>query len=53
MLVAKLLAWEGSGQGLAGSAALVADNPDVAGDFEGDVRDIARTWAAATRSCCC
>ncbi len=43
-LVAKLLAWEDSGQGLAGPAALVADNPDVAGDFEADVRDIAQSY---------
>jgi hypothetical protein len=39
-LVGKLLAWEDSGQGLSGKAALVADNPDVAGDFEWDVEDI-------------
>jgi hypothetical protein len=39
-LVGKLLAWEGSGQGLEGKALLVADNPDVAGDFEWDVEDI-------------
>jgi hypothetical protein len=39
-LVAKLLAWEESGQGLGGAAALVADNPDLAGDFEADVEDI-------------
>ena len=45
-LVAKLLAWEDSGQGLAGAAALVADNPDVAGDFEQDVRDIAQSYLA-------
>ena len=41
-LVAKLLTWEDSGQGLSGQAALVADNPDLAGDFEADVDDIAR-----------
>ena len=45
-LVAKLLAWEDSGQGLAGPAALVADNPDLAGDFEADVRDIAQSFLA-------
>jgi hypothetical protein len=39
-LVAKLLAWEDSGQGLGGSAVLVADSPDQAGDFEADVEDI-------------
>ncbi len=43
-LVAKLLAWEDSGQGLDGRAALVADNPDIAGDFETDVRDIAASY---------
>ena len=45
-LVEKLLAWEDSGQGLAGPAALVADNPDIAGDFEADVRDIAQSYLA-------
>jgi hypothetical protein len=39
-LVSKLLAWEDSGQGLAGKAVLVADNPDEAGDFEADAEDI-------------
>jgi hypothetical protein len=39
-LVSKLLAWEDSGQGLNGAAVLVADDPDVAGDFEADVADI-------------
>ena len=54
-LVAKLLAWEDSGQGLAGAAALVADNPDLAGDFEADVRDIAAELPRGprARSCCC
>ena len=46
MLVEKLIAWEDSGQGLAGQATLVADNPDIAGDFEADVRDIARSYFA-------
>jgi hypothetical protein len=40
-LIAKVLAWEDSGQGLGGRAVLVADNPDEAGDFEANVRDIA------------
>jgi len=40
MLVDKLIAWEDSGQGLSGPAALVADNSDLAGDFEADVEDI-------------
>ena len=43
-LVAKLLAWEDSGQGLNGAAALVADNPDIAGDFEADADDIAQSF---------
>jgi len=46
MLVDKLLAWEDSGQGLSGQAALVADNPDLAGDFEADVHDIAESYLA-------
>jgi len=43
-LVGKLLAWEDSGQSLSGQAALVADNPDLAGDFDADVDDIARSF---------
>jgi hypothetical protein len=43
-LVEKLLAWEDSGQGLSGAAALVADNPDLGGDFESDVLDIAASF---------
>ena len=39
-LIGKILAWEDSGQGLEGKVALVADNPDAAGDFEADVEDI-------------
>jgi hypothetical protein len=46
-LVAKLLAWEDSGQGLLGGAALVADDPDVAGDFEADVEDIRASYLAS------
>jgi len=45
-LVEKLLAWEDSGQGLSGTAALVADNPDLAGDFEADVEDIRASYFA-------
>jgi hypothetical protein len=45
-LVAKLLTWEDSGQGLNGRAALVADNSDLAGDFEQDVHDIAQSYLA-------
>ena len=44
VLVEKLIAWEDSGQGLSGQAALVADNPDLAGDFEADARDIAASF---------
>jgi hypothetical protein len=39
-LVQKLIAWEDSGQGLSGAALLVADNPDLAGDFDTDIDDI-------------
>ena len=45
-LVAKLIAWEDSGQGLAGPAALVADDPDAGGDFTADVEDIAQSYLA-------
>ena len=44
VLVDKLVAWEDSGQGLAGPATLVADNPDAAGDFEADAQDIASSF---------
>jgi hypothetical protein len=43
-LVSKLLAWEESGQGLGGKAVLVADRPDVAGDFEWDVEDVRASY---------
>jgi hypothetical protein len=46
VLVQKLLAWEDWGQGLSGAAALVADNPDLAGDFEADVLDVAHSFLA-------
>ena len=45
-LVDKLIAWEDSGQGLSGKAALVADNPDLAGDFEANAADVARSFLA-------
>jgi hypothetical protein len=45
-LVGKVLDWEISGQGLGGTAVLVADNPDAAGDFEGDVDDIRTSFLA-------
>jgi len=46
-LIDKLLAWEDSGQGLSGPATLVADNPDLAGDFEADVEDIRASFLAS------
>ena len=39
-MVAKVLDWEDQGHNLDGKVALVADNPDLAGDFEADARDI-------------
>jgi hypothetical protein len=39
-LVAKLLAWEDSGEGLSGRGVFVADAPDQGGDFEADVEDV-------------
>jgi hypothetical protein len=45
-LVSKLLAWEDSGQDLAGKAVLVADDPDSGGDFEADVEDVRSTYLA-------
>jgi len=39
-LVQKVLAWEEGAQSLSGKAILVADNPDIAGDFEADIADI-------------
>ncbi len=43
-LVDKLLAWEDSGQGLSGPVALVADNPDLGGDFDAEIDDIAGSF---------
>ena len=45
-MVAKILDWEAQGQNLDGTAALVADNPDLAGDFEADARDIESSFLA-------
>ena len=45
-MVAKILDWEAQGQNLDGTAALVADNPDLAGDFEADARDIEASFLA-------
>ena len=39
-MVTKILDWENQGFALDGKVALVADNPDLAGDFEADLRDI-------------
>ena len=39
-LVQKVLAWEDGAQSLDGKAILVADNPDIAGDFEADIADV-------------
>jgi len=39
--IQKILAFEDGGQTLAGNAVLVADNPDLAGNFEANANDIA------------
>jgi len=44
VLVRKVLDWEDGGHDLSRTAILVADNPDVAGDFEADVRDIRESF---------
>ncbi len=43
-LVDKLLAWEDGVGTLDGRAVLVADNPDAAGDFEANQRDIQKSF---------
>jgi hypothetical protein len=45
-LVAKVLAYEDGGGDFQGRAVVVADNPDVAGDFEADAEEIASTLGA-------
>jgi hypothetical protein len=45
-LVSKLVAWEDAGHGLGGPAAFVADNPDLAGDFEADIEDVRASFFA-------
>jgi hypothetical protein len=45
-MVEKILAFEASGQSLAGPLVLVADNADVAGDFVADAEEIASTVLA-------
>jgi hypothetical protein len=46
-LVQKVLAWEEGEQDLSGTAVLVADNPDLAGDFEADLLDIQASFLAS------
>jgi hypothetical protein len=43
-LVEKVLVWEDAAQDLSGTAVLIADNPDKAGDFEADVLDIRQSF---------
>jgi hypothetical protein len=45
-MVGKVLDWEDQGNSLEGRVALVADNPDLAGDFEANVRDIEGSFLA-------
>ncbi len=48
-IVAKILAWESNAYALNGTAVLVADNPDVAGDFVADAEAAARRIPATTQ----
>jgi hypothetical protein len=41
--VGKIVAFETAGRDLSGPAVIVADNPDQAGDFEANAREIAAT----------
>jgi Peptidase family C25 len=45
-MIDKIVAFESSGQDLSGPAVLVADNADLAGDFEQDADDLASTALA-------
>ena len=45
-MVGKILDWEEQGNTLEGRVALVADNPDLAGNFEANVRDIESSFLA-------
>jgi hypothetical protein len=45
-LVGKILDWEDQGNTLEGRVTLVADNPDLAGDFEANVQDIDSSFLA-------
>ncbi len=47
-MVKKILAWESNDYGLDGPAVLVADNPDIAGDFVADAEAAARRLPAGT-----
>ena len=49
-MIDKLLAWEDTVQTLEGRAVLVADNPDLAGDFEANQRDIQASFLADRES---
>jgi CSLREA domain-containing protein len=46
ILVEKIIAFETAGRDLSGPAVLVADNADLAGDFEANANDIARSILA-------
>jgi Peptidase family C25 len=46
ILVEKIVAFETAGRDLSGPAVLVADNADLAGDFEANANDIARSILA-------
>jgi hypothetical protein len=46
-LIQKVLAFEGGGGDFSGRAVLVADNPDLAGNFEADAEEIASTLLAS------
>jgi hypothetical protein len=50
MLIDKLLAWEDGVGALDGRAVLVADNPDTAGDFEANQRDIQSSFFGGRQS---
>ena len=47
--VQKILAFENAGRTLSGNAVLVADNPDLAGDFEANANDIASLLTSRAR----
>jgi hypothetical protein len=49
IMVDKIVAFETSGRDFSGEAVLVADNADVAGNFEGDADDVASSTFASRR----